>query len=138
MFKTSAGRTFCARPRSTTQTSPRRGIFLLVVQGKDAGGGGGQLVIRRRGVIKLGRAVKNDAAELPLLAGRKLLEFFGQMRGRCAHVEKIMRIFSRASWKMCVPVAMFDNGGRNKTRLGGCQCAATGLDFNHEQSGNYV
>jgi len=102
MFKIKAGRTFCAIPRSTSQTSPRRGIFLLVVQGEDAGGGGGQLVIRGRGVIELGRAVKNDAAELPLLAGRKLLEFFKQMRGRCAHAEKIIRLFSRASWKCAV------------------------------------
>jgi hypothetical protein len=100
MFRIKAGRTFCAMPRSTSQTSPRRGIFLLVVQGEDAGGGGGQLVIRGRGIIELGRAVKNDAAELPLLAGRKLLEFFKQMRGRCAHAEKIICLFSRASWKM--------------------------------------
>jgi len=45
--------------------------------------------------------VKNDAAELPLLAGRKPLEFFKQMRRRCAHAEKIMRLFTRARWKMC-------------------------------------
>lgn len=76
----------------------RESDLLLVVQGEDAGGGG-QLVIRGRGVIEMGRAMKNDAAELPLPAGRKPLEFFKQMRGRCAHAEKIMRLFSRASWK---------------------------------------
>ena len=71
------------------------------MQGEDAGGGGGQLFVRGRGIIELSRATKNDAAELPLLAGRKPLEFFKQMRGRCAHAEKIIRLFSRASWKMC-------------------------------------
>ena len=68
------------------------------MQGEDAGGGG-QLVIRGRGVIELGRAVKNDAAEFPLFAGRKPLEFFKQMRRRCAHAEKIIHLFSWASVK---------------------------------------
>jgi hypothetical protein len=33
---------------------------------------------------------------------------------------------------------MFDNGGKNKTRLDGCQCEAASLDFNHEQGGDHV
>jgi hypothetical protein len=62
--------------------------------------------------------VKNDTAELPLLAGSQPLEFLKQMRGRCAHAEKIMRLFSRASRKMCAPIAVFDNGGAGKETFG--------------------
>src|SRR5437016_14662705 len=74
-------------PRSTIQTSPRRGICLLfaVEHGENPPGGSGQLLVGRRVVVKVSRAMENRVAKLSLRIDGKPLKLLKKLSGNSAH-----------------------------------------------------
>ncbi len=56
-----------AMPRSTSQTSPRLGIFLLVEHGEDSCGGRSQFFVSHVAMAELRGSMNDDGTELPFL-----------------------------------------------------------------------
>lgn len=71
-FRITAGRDFCARPRSTIQTSPRLGTsFLLVYQCKGLRRDGSQFVIGKRTIILRSDSACNSLIHAQLFSARE-------------------------------------------------------------------
>src|SRR2546425_1022436 len=74
-FRIRPGRTFCAMPKSTIQTSPRLGtVFLLIQQGKTLGGSSDQFLVRQRSVFFRNYAAGDRFVNIPLFGARQSLE----------------------------------------------------------------
>ncbi len=86
VLTTRAGRVLPARPKSMSQTSPRRGGGIFVVERfKHRGRSGANLFICQRPGIEGQRAAQDLAGKRALLVRRKMLEGFQQSLSFTAH-----------------------------------------------------
>src|ERR1035437_9799357 len=84
-----AGRAFWTMPRSTSQTSPRLGTRLLLVeQGKSLGSNGRQVIVRQRAVITGSHGASDRLVHGVLLVTRQASEPLQHRLCLCAHALK--------------------------------------------------
>lgn len=89
MLITSAGRTFCVKPKSASQTSPRSGrrILLFVERTERRSGEHAKILVCQ--IIGYRQPLNNRAAQLSLLRFTELTDFFKDMSDTaCVMFEK--------------------------------------------------
>ncbi len=86
MLITSAGRTFCAMPKSTCQTSPRLGSMgLFFVKGsKGCRCESGEIIVGE--IVAHGNRFRHGMVQLQLFSDRKLFDDIEKLKNGGAHV----------------------------------------------------